>query len=111
MSTALTDYIEKYRVCSELIFRDYDRFLQLLFENGGKVDSIVWFEYVAIENQSASLGGGGYKDSENPENMWVETQISRCDMACISEAEVRAYIKDITSKYIPHKLVPCFYIQ
>ena len=75
MDNRITTYIEKNKVCSDLIFRNWSEFLELLFECGGFVNEILWFEYVLIDKQKYSLGGGGYVDKANPEYMWAETMI------------------------------------
>ena len=46
------------KVCSDLIFRDWNEFLDLLFDCGGTVNEILWFEYTLIEEHKDSLGSG-----------------------------------------------------
>ena len=57
MDKRLEKYIEENRVCSDLIFRNWSEFVELLFECGGFVNEILWFEYVLIDKQKDSLGG------------------------------------------------------
>ena len=66
MKNELYAYIKQNQVCSELIFRDWEAFLQTLFECGGSVSKILWFEYVPINKQDMSLGAGGYRDKKPP---------------------------------------------
>lgn len=35
MNTQLEEYIAKHKVCTELIFRDWQEFLEILFRNCG----------------------------------------------------------------------------
>lgn len=75
MKTAINEYIEQNKLCSEYIFSDYKEFLELLLANDGAVEMIVWYDYCKIEEQSESLGAGGYIDKKNNDYMWAETQI------------------------------------
>ena len=109
MDGKIKKYIEENKVCSDLIFRNWSEFVELLFECGGFVNEILWFEYVLIEKQKDSLGGGGYGDKENPEYMWAETMIYDRNMKHCSLEEIRAYIVETIDKYKPHHLVTCFF--
>ena len=46
MLQTLERYIEQNKVCSDLLLRDWNAFLDLLFDCGGAVNEILWFEYV-----------------------------------------------------------------
>ena len=109
MNTQLKEYIEQHRVCSDLIFRDWEMFLEMLFEHGGCVDEILWFEYVLIAEQQNSLGGGGYPDPRNPKYMWSETMLYDQNLHAKSLAEIKNHIRRTIETYQPHKLVPCFF--
>ena len=109
MDGKIKKYIEENKVCSDSIFRNWSEFLELLFECGGFVNEILWFEYVLIDKQKDSLGGGGYGDKENPEYMWAETMIYDRNMKHCSLEEIRAHIVETIDKYKPHHLVPCFF--
>ena len=109
MDKRLAEYIERNKVCPDLIFRDWVAFLELLFECGGFVNEILWFEYVPVNKQKDSLGGGGYVDKENPEYMWAETMIFDDGLANKSFPEIKCYIEDTIVQHNPHDLVPCFY--
>ena len=109
MDGKIKKYIEENKVCSDLIFRNWSEFVELLFECGGFVNEILWFEYVLIDKQKDSLGGGGYGDKENPEYMWAETMIYDRNMKHCSLEEIRAHIVETIDKYKPHHLVPCFF--
>ena len=109
MSQILDTYIEQSKVCSDLIFRDWNEFLDLLFDCGGSVNEILWFEYVLEEKQKDSLGGGGWSDKENPEYMWAETMIYDKDLGAKSLSEIKCHIDSTIKLYDPHVLVPCFF--
>lgn len=109
MKYELKTYIEENRVCSELIFRDWQEFLDVLFTCGGSVEEILWFEYVAIGRQTDSLGGGGYIDPSNPDYMWAETMIYHKQLGQKSPSELYDFIQNTIAKNLPHQLVPCFF--
>lgn len=108
MDKRIADYIENNRVCSEWIFSDWNEFLELLFDCGGRVQAILWYEYVKINKQKKSLGGGGYRDTKNPDYMWAETTIFIDNLANSSLSELREYIQNTINKHHPHRLTPCF---
>ena len=109
MTQTLERYIEQNKVCSDLIFRNWNEFLDLLFACGGSVNEILWFEYILIEKQTNSLGGGGYRDNANPEYMWAETMIYDKDLGTKSLLEIKDHINSTIKLYYPHILVPCFF--
>ena len=109
MEKRLQEYIERNKVCSDLIFRNQNEFLNLLFACGGFVNEILWFEYVSITEQKSSLGSGGYRDKEHPEYMWAETMIYDKDLGHYSIDEIRAHIEKTIAAYKPYNLVPCFF--
>lgn len=103
-------YIEENKLCSENLFHDWESFLKLLFDQGGCVEAVLWFEYVLISEQKNSLGGGGYIDKVNPKYMFAETHIFENGMENRSFAEIKEYIKSTVENYPDNKLVPSFYI-
>ena len=109
MDRKLKDYIINNQTSPEMIFRNYKEFLDILFDCGGAVSEILWFEYVLQEKQKDSLGGGGWIDKENPEYMWAETMIYDKNMKHCSLEEIKAHIIETIDKYKPHHLVPCFF--
>ena len=42
-------YIEANMLCRENLFYDWEHFLELLFAESGKVESILWFEHTQPE--------------------------------------------------------------
>ena len=103
-------YVEANRLCSENLFYDWKQFLELLFAEGGKVESILWFEHILISEQVNSLGGGGYKDVANPEYMYAETYICENGMESKSLLEVKAYIESVIASFPQNHLMPSFFI-
>lgn len=65
MTDKLSEYIQQNQLCTEGIFRNWEEFLKLLYESGGRVEAILWFDYCKIEEQTSSLGCGGYRDVQN----------------------------------------------
>ena len=111
MTPRLKAYIEDNKLCSEYLFADWEEFLELLFTEGGYVESILWFEYIKISEQKQSLGSGGYKDKSTPDYMYAETQIFDKDFEHKSLYEMKEYIKSVIEKYPNNKLMPSFYIS
>lgn len=107
MDRKLEKYINENRVCSDWIFRDWRGFLDILFECGGAVQEILWFEYV--EKGKQTLGGGGYEDPADPGYMWAETMIFDKNLGQKSLLEVSRHIESTMKSHLPHKLVPCFW--
>ena len=110
MRNAIKEYIILNKLCNEYIFEDYNEFLEILFANNGVVSMIVWFDYCKIENQSESLGSGGYIDRRDNAYMWAETQIYEIGFENKSLLEILDYIEDIIGKYQDYKLYPAFYL-
>ncbi len=103
-------YIEDNKLCSENLFRDWESFLELLFDQGSCVEAVLWFEYVLISEQKNSLGGGGYIDKVNPKYMFAETHLYESEMENKSIIDIKEYIKSIVENYPKNNLVPSFYI-
>ena len=101
-------YIEENKLCSDYLFDDWSEFLKLLYEQGGCVESILWFEHVLIAEHEKSLGGGGYIDKNNVEYMYAETYICNNDLKNKTLDEVNEYIKSVVYAYPNHKLIPSF---
>jgi len=109
MNKQIKQYIEQNQACDDLIFRDWNDFLELLFSCGGAVKEILWFEYILIANHTNSLGGGGYRDIKNPDYMWAETMIYDKELEGKSLSEIKKHIESTINSYKPHALVPCFF--
>ncbi len=83
-------------------------FVELLFAQGGCVESILWFEYVRVSEQKNSLGGGGYIDKTNPLYMYAETYIYKDKMENMPLSDIKEYIQSIIASYPNNKLFPAF---
>ena len=110
-------YIEEYSLYSELVFQDWESFLDLLYAEGGKVSAILWWDHCKISDQIKSIGGGGHLDPRNPEYMFAETPLYEDGLETKSLDEIKAYIRETKNSdirfgdYISFDLVPSFYIQ
>lgn len=111
MNIKTVEYIKQNRVCGEEIFRDWREFLNVLYENGDRVVMIVWFEYCKISEQYKPLGGGGYRDVQNPGYMWAETQIFETGFEDKSLEEILKYIEGVRNEYREYDLYPSFYLE
>ncbi|MBO4697191.1 MAG: hypothetical protein J5643_07940 [Lachnospiraceae bacterium] len=103
-------YIEEHAFCSELIFRDWEEFLNILYANGRNVSAVLWWDYCRIEKQADSLGSGGYKDPKNPGYMYAETQFYEDGFETMTLPEILEYIQSMRAKYPDADLVPSFYL-
>ena len=110
LSKDVLEYIEKHKLCTGYLFSDWKEFLELLYLQGSCVEQILWFEYVRIDEQVNSLGGGGYKDATNPEYMYAETYIQEIGLENKSLLEIEAYIESVISSYPHNNLMPSFFI-
>ena len=45
MNIKIRKYIDDYTFCSELLFKDWESFLDLLYAEGGRVSSILWWDH------------------------------------------------------------------
>lgn len=110
MNGEISRYIAENKTCSELIFRDPIKFLDVLFANGGKVEGIVWFDYCKISEhkQGKSLGSGGYADKQNSGYMWAETQIYEYPLTDKSLKEILEYMDGVRREYSAYDLYPSF---
>ena len=68
-------YIEEHSFCSEYLFKDWESFLDLLYAEGDRVSSILWWDHCTKEQLKESVGSGGYKDPDNDEFVYAETQL------------------------------------
>ncbi len=111
MDTEPKKYIDEHKIKGHdvLIFRDgEDEFLKLLYDCGGRVSMIVWYEYCRINEQR--MGMGGYSDTDNDGFMWAETQLFMNVPKNSPPEKVRAYIAQIRRRYPEIMLYPEFYI-
>ena len=107
-------YIEDHSFCSEYLFRDWEAFLDFIYEEGCRVSSILWWEHC---KKNFQRGYGGYSDPDDREWMYSETWLHEDGFEEKSLADIKAYIHEtrahglfLGDKYISHDLVPSFYL-
>ena len=110
-------YIEEHSFCSEYLFKDWEAFLDFLYEEGGRVSSILWWDHCKKNMQHESSGSGGYTDPDDQEWMYSETWLHEDGFEDRSLADIKAYIQEkrerglfLGNKYNSHDLVPSFYL-
>ncbi len=111
MNEKLNKYFDEHKVCNAYIFRNWEEFLQMLFENNGRVKMIVWYDYCKIVEQHKSLGSGGYRDLQDADYMWAETPLYETELNEKSLDEILDYISAIKKQYSKYDLYPEFYVQ
>ena len=116
ISQKVKAYIEEHSFCSEYLFKDWETFLDILYEDGGAISCILWWDHCKKSEQHRSIGRGGYTDPENPEYMFAETQLFEDCFETKSLDEIKKHIAERRnakihySKYISFDLVPSFYL-
>ena len=107
-------YVNDHSFCSEYLFKDWEAFLDFIYEEGGRVSSILWWEHCKKNFQH---GYGGYSDPDDGEWMYSETWFHEDGFEEKSLADIKAYIHDtrehgliLGDKYITRDLVPSFYL-
>ena len=110
-------YDKRSRVCSEYLFKDWEAFLDILYEEGGRVSSILWWDHCRKNLQHASIRSGGYTDPDDQEWMYAETWLHEDGFEERSLEDIKAYIREMRQhgailgdKYITFDLVPSFYL-
>ena len=111
MNEKVEKYIHENKVCGAYIFRNWEEFLHILFENNECVKMIVWYDYCKIAEQHKSLGNGGYRDLQNTDYMWAETPLYEIELYSKSLEEILDYISEIRKQHPDYNLYPEFYIQ
>ena len=113
----IQSYIDNNSFCSEYLFKDWEAFLNFLYEEGGHVSSILWWDHCKKDAQHESSGSGGYTDPDNQEWMYAETWLHEDGFEEKSLADIKSYIQNqrehgliLGDKYISHDLVPSFYL-
>lgn len=115
MTERIKKYIDDHAVGSELLFRDWESFLDLLYAEGGRISSILWWDYCTKKQLHDSVGSGGYKDPENEEYLYAETQLAKEGLETYTLDDIKEYINKerktgfrYGDKYKSHDLVPSF---
>ena len=66
----IQDYIDDHAFCSEYLFKDWESFLDLLYAEGGRISSILWWDHCKKSQLHESVGSGGYRDPNNAEYIY-----------------------------------------
>lgn len=110
-------FISDYSFCSEYLFKNWESFLDILYSEGGRVSSILWWDHCKTTMQHMSVGSGGYLDPDDPEYMYAETQLFEDGFETKTLDEVKGHINTrrasgltVGDKYFSFDLVPSFYL-
>ena len=117
ISERVQNYIDNHAFCSEYLFRDWESFLDLLYTEGGRISSILWWDHCTRKQLRESVGNGGYRNPDNEEFIYAETQLYKEGLETYTLDEIKAYINQeretgfrYGSKYRSYDLVPSFYL-
>ena len=117
ISSSVQQYIDEHAFCSEYLFKDWEMFLDILYGEGGRVSSILWWDHCKKSQIRESVGSGGYRDPENDEYIYAETRLYKEGLETYTLDKIREYIEQerktgfrYGSKYRSHDLVPSFYL-
>lgn len=112
------EYIDCNSFCSEYLFRNWDAFLDVLYEEGCHVAAIQWWDHCIRHYNNVSVGSGGYIDPDDPEYMYAETFLYEDGMQALTLEELKTHIAEtrehgliLGDKYYSNDLVPSFYLQ
>ena len=99
ISKKVQAYIEDHSFCSEYLFKDWEAFLDFLYEEGGRVSSILWWDHCKKNMQHESSGSGGYTDPDDQEWMYAETWLhedgfEERSLADIQESQICFILND-----------------
>ena len=118
ISNKLKSYITEHCFCSEYLFKDWESFLDILYAEGARVTSVMWWDHCNKSEQDLSAGSGGYVDPENPEYIYTETQLFKDGLETYTLDEIKEYIQkqrksciQYGHRYVSHDLVPSFYLD
>ena len=114
----IQNYINEHSFCSEYLFKDWESFLDLLYAEGGCISSILWWDYCKKSQLYESVGSGGYRDPDNDDFIYAETQMFKEGLQKFTLDEIKEYINQVIKsgfqydiKYKSHALVPSFYLE
>lgn len=111
MNKIIKEYINQHNILnSEYLFSDWNEFLNVLYKNNGKIEAVLWYEHILIDRQKGSLGSGGYRDKNDPDYMYAETQIYNDGLKNKSAEEIVTYIQSVINEYPNNSLIPSFFI-
>ena len=117
MNEKIQKYIDDHALCSEYLFKDWDSFLDLVYAEGYRISSVLWWDHCTKKQLNESVGSGGYKDPEDDKYVYAETQLYKDSLESYTLAEIREYINkerrtgfQYGNRYKSHDLVPSFYL-
>lgn len=55
LSQKVKKYIDEHSFCSEYLFKDWNSFLDILYAEGGRISSILWWDYCKSQNRNFLL--------------------------------------------------------
>lgn len=117
ISQKVKDYIAEQSFCSDYLFKDWEAFLKLLYEEGGRINAILWWDHCKKEEHHLSVGMGGYTDLEDSEYVYAETPLFEEGLETKTLKEITEHIMNVKSsglRYgdncISHELVPSFFL-
>ena len=117
ISKRVKDYIAEHSFCSEYLFKDWETFLDLLYAEGGRISSILWWDHCEKTQIRESVGSGGYRDPDNVDFIYAETQLYKEGLEECTLDEIKEYINQEIEKgfqygdeYKSHDLRPSFYL-
>ena len=117
LSNRIKEYISAHSFCSEYLFKDWEAFLDVLYTEGARVTSILWWDHCKKSEQNLSAGSGGYSDPDDTQYMFAETQSFKDGLEIYTIDDIKEYISNqreagiqYGNKYHSHDLVPSFYL-
>lgn len=118
ISEKVKNYIAEQSFCSDYLFKDWETFLKLLYEEGGRISAILWWDHCKKAEQHLSVGGGGYTDLDDSEYIYAETQLYENGFEIKALEEIIEHIMNVIDsglqyddKYVSHELVPSFFLM
>ena len=117
-SAKVREFLDENSFCSELLFKDWEPFIDLLYSEGGRISSILWWDHCKRSEMRFSVGSGGYTDPDDPDYVYAETQPWKDDLETETPEEIKEYIIreretgfNYGNRYRSHDLVPSFYLD
>ncbi|MBQ9544828.1 MAG: hypothetical protein IJV00_06860 [Clostridia bacterium] len=92
--------------------------MDLVYSEGARVSSILWWDRCNISQQRHSVGSGGYRDPSDPNYIYLETQLFEEGLESKTLDEIKDRIRRVekdglrySDKFKSHFLVPSFYLD
>ncbi len=104
------NYIETHQLCPENLFRNWEAFLDYLYPRGGRVEAILWYEHVLIDDHELTPCTRGYEDPEDPPYMYLETKYYEDGLEFLDPDDIKVYIESMLEDYAGQDMLPGFYL-